>query len=294
MKTNRISIMAGLICLVATVWLVFSKRGAENVGPRAGFVEKNWHSTSHVPGLKHQAGTGDRKSVDEVPPKPLRMEPLPLDERESERALASVRPALGDDEILARGRVVAERPKEVSPQASKEERMHSIRAGDWKRNASALVQALRAGQGFEIAQDQVMAFLHGKDLLGWPECYRNWIGDELMTALRQDTPLTAFRDLKAIQENLEAPAAMRDYSVQHISHLVMAGVIGSEGTDYIWKVLAQNDSVTAGTALVSLQRISEQMPELVSGRDVSAAAGKLLETKDDRLLATARSIVKGK
>jgi hypothetical protein len=36
------------------------------------------------------------------------------------------------------------------------------------------------------------------------------------------------------------------------------------------------------------------MPELVNAKDVAAAAGKLLETKDARLLATARSIVKGK
>jgi hypothetical protein len=100
--------------------------------------------------------------------------------------------------------------------------------------------------------------------------------------------------VKAIQENQDAPAAMRDYSVQHISHLVTAGVIGSEGTDYIWKVLSQNDPVTAGTALISLQRISEQTPELVNAKDVAAAAGKLLDTKDARLLATARSIVKGK
>jgi hypothetical protein len=289
MKVNRILIIVGLICLVAAVWLVSSKRGADNVEARAGSVDENRHSTGHVPGLKHQAGAVDRKPVDVAPPKPLRMEPLPLVE---DRAVVSVHRALGDDEILAKGRVAA-RPKEVSPQppqVSKEKCLHSIQAGDWKNNANALVLALRAGQGFEIAQDQVMAFLNGKDLLGWPECYRNWIGDELMTALRQDTPQTAFRDLKSIQENREAPAAMRDYAVQHISHLVTAGVIGSEGTDYIWKVLSQNDPVTAGTALISLQRISEQMPELVSGRDVVAAAGKFLDTKDERLLATARSI----
>lgn len=137
-----------------------------------------------------------------------------------------------------------------------------------------------------------MEFLRGKDLLGWPESYRNWIGDELMTALRQDMPETAFADLKTIAVDSNAPAAMRDYSVQHISHLMTSGVIGKDGADYIWQTLEKNDPQTLSTALISLHRLSEQVPDLVSAKDVQAAAERLKESQDERTRITAGSILK--
>ena len=137
-----------------------------------------------------------------------------------------------------------------------------------------------------------MDFLRGKDLLGWPESNRNWIGDELMTALRQDMPDKAFESLKSIEADSTAPAAMRDYSVQHISHLVTSGVIDKEGADYIWRTLEKNDPQTLSTALISLHRLSEQVPDLVSAQDVQAAAERLKESPDERTRITAESILK--
>ena len=169
--------------------------------------------------------------------------------------------------------------------------VRSITAADWNGAANLLVNDLRLGKDVELDHDQLMAFLSGKDLLGWPESTRNWIGDELMTALRQDMPGSAFADLKTIVENPSAPAAMRDYSVQHISHLVTGGVIGQEGAAYIWQELTKNDAQTQGTALISLQRLSEQVPNLVSAKKVQAAAEKLKNSPDERTRITAGSIL---
>lgn len=131
------------------------------------------------------------------------------------------------------------------------------------------------------------------DLLGWPESYRNWIGDELMTALRQDMPDIVFESLKSIEADTTAPAAMRDYSVQHISHLVTSGVIGKEGAESIWRILEMNDPQTLSTALISPHRLSEQVPDLVSAKKVQAAAERLKASPDERTRITAGSILKG-
>ena len=112
-----------------------------------------------------------------------------------------------------------------------------------------------------------------------------------MTALRQDMPETAFGDLKSIVDNPEAPEAMRDYSIQHITHLVTSGTIGQDGADYIWQALKKNDVQTSSTALMSLHRLSEQVPNLVSADKVRAAAERLKNTSDERTRITAESIL---
>ncbi|MEI8109099.1 MAG: hypothetical protein WCI46_14895, partial [Verrucomicrobiota bacterium] len=102
----------------------------------------------------------------------------------------------------------------------------------------------------------------------------------------------AFADLRIIQENPAAPAAMRDYSVQHIGELVANGTIDQAGVDYIWQTLAQNDPATASTALVILHRLSEQKPALVPAARVAEAAQKLLASADQRSQITAKSILR--
>lgn len=171
------------------------------------------------------------------------------------------------------------------------QRRKSLKSGDWNGNANLLIKNIR-NRGFQFAHSEVMDFLQGKDLLGWSEDFRNWIGDELMTMLEEDESINVFADLKGILENLAAPSAMRDYSVQHISHLVKAGVIGQEGTDYIWQVFKQMDPVTASTALISLHRMSEQVPKLVSAEKVKQTAEKYLTSTDVRLSMTAKAIIK--
>lgn len=171
-------------------------------------------------------------------------------------------------------------------------RPHSIHAADWKNKVNQLVSALRAGKGAEIDHALMMDFLQGKDLQGWSPDYRNWIGDELMIVLVKDLPERAFGDLKTIQENPAAPAAMRDYSVQHIGDLVGNGTINQAGVDYIWQTLAQNDPATASTALVILHRLSEQKPALVPAARVAEAAQKLLASADQRSQITAKSILR--
>ncbi len=169
-----------------------------------------------------------------------------------------------------------------------------MKSEDWKGQVNLLVNALRAGEGFEVNHDQLIAFISGNDLLGWPEGLRNWIGDELMTALRQDMPQSAFGDLKSNVENSTAPAAMRDYSVQHISHLMTSGVIGQEGADFIWQTLGKNDPETLSTALISLHRLSEQVPDLVAAKQVQDTAERLKKSPDERTRITAESILKTK
>jgi hypothetical protein len=197
-----------------------------------------------------------------------------------------------DDDILAMGKVVPVAAKSVAGTENQARGPRSIKSADWKGAANLLVNALRTGDHFEVNHDQLMDFLRGRDLLGWPEGYRNWIGDELMTALRQDMPGSAFADLKSIEANNMAPAAMRDYCVQHISHLVTGGVIGKEGADFIWQTLEKNDPQTLSTALVSLHRLSEQKPNLVTAKEVQAAAERLKENPDERTRITAESILK--
>ena len=170
----------------------------------------------------------------------------------------------------------------------------SIKSEDWKGVANLLVKALRAGDRFELNQDQLMEFLRGKDFLGWPESAQNWIGDELMTALRQDMLGQAFESLKSVEADTTAPAAMRDYSVQHISHLVTSGTIGQEGADYIWQRLAEKDPQTLSTAPISLHRLSKQVPQFVSAEQVRAAAERLKANQDERTRITAESILKSK
>lgn len=230
-------------------------------------------------------------------PQSLDLPVLPIEEN-SLGATADVvtisstpRRSLTDDDILAMGGVV---PVAAKPAANNDKttRLRSMKSEDWKGEANLLVNALRAGEGFEVNHDQLLAFISGKDLLGWPEGLRNWIGDELMTALRQDMPKTAFGDLKFIVENTAAPAAMRDYSVQHISHLMTSGVIGQEGADFIWQTLEKNDSQTLSTALISLHRLSEQVPDLVAAKEVQATAERLKESPDERTRITAESILK--
>jgi hypothetical protein len=195
-----------------------------------------------------------------------------------------------DDDILTVGGVV--KPEVVSAvKIDQSKQLKSIKSEDWDGKPNLLVNALRAGNGFEINHEQLMDFISGKELLGWPESLRNWIGDELMTALRQDMPETAFGDLKSIVDNPEAPEAMRDYSIQHITHLVTSGTIGQDGADYIWQALKKNDVQTSSTALMSLHRLSEQVPNLVSADKVRAAAERLKNTSDERTRITAESIL---
>ncbi len=210
------------------------------------------------------------------------------DDADDSMALREPGVSISDDEILVRG-LVSQRVTEVS---NSEGRSRSIRSTEWNGAANLLVNALRAGDRLEVNHDELMEFLLGKDLLGWPESFRNWIGDELMTALRQDMPGKAFESLKSIESDTMAPAAMRDYSVQHISHLVTCGVIGQEGAEYIWQTLAENDPQTLGTALISLHRLSEQVPELVSQNKVHEAAQRLKESSDERTRLSVMAILK--
>jgi hypothetical protein len=183
-------------------------------------------------------------------------------------------------------------PVPAAPVAAAANQLQSLRAADWKSKANQLVNALRAGQGIDLDHAQVMDFLQGKDLLGWPESYRNWIGDELMIVLVKDLPERAFADFRTIQENTAAPAAMRDYSVQHIGELVTKAIAGAEGADYLWQTLGQNDPVTLSTTLITLHLLSGEKPGLVSASRVAEAAQSLLNHPDLRTQITAKSILR--
>jgi hypothetical protein len=304
MERKHLKIAAGIACAFLAVVLVFrARRGADSPGIEK-ISEGSHRATGPVRNSKvgHERGASHSSVGSEVDaPKvtrSLNLPALPVDEKSleesAEEAVAGTSGKIHtDDDILAMGGVM---PVAAKPAASDDKTtcLKSIKSEDWKGAANLLVNALRAGEGFEVNHDQLMDFLRGKDLLGWPESYRNWIGDELMTALRQDMTDSAFADLKSIEADSTAPAAMRDYSVQHISHLVTGGVIDQEGVDFIWQALEKNDPQTLSTALISLHRLSEQKPDLVSAKQVQAVAERLKASPDERTRITAESILKTK
>lgn len=205
-------------------------------------------------------------------------------------------PSFGDTAILTKAGLIApptklakEKPKQRVADAAP---LVSLKSTDWKGNSDALVNALRARGGLSIDHIAIMNLLLGKELFGWQEIDRDWIGDELMTFLRHDEPERAFATLKSIQESPSAPPAMRDYSIQHISRLVIDKIIAREGSEYIWQTFRKNDAITTSTALISLHRVSEQTPNLVSPDAVIHEAMQLLSSGDERLQVTAQAIVK--
>jgi hypothetical protein len=198
-----------------------------------------------------------------------------------------------DDAILAAGGVIEAKPKLAAEEAaSRGNRLKSILAKDWGGQGNLLVNELRAGKGFEVSLDQVEDFLRGKDLYGWPEGQRNWIGDEMMTMLRQEVPAKAYEIFRDIQADANAPEAMRDYSIQHISHLIGDGQVGKEGVDLIRQAYESGNPVLASTALVSLHRLSEKLPALISPQDVKTYAEQSQNSSDLRLKQSALAILK--
>lgn len=183
-------------------------------------------------------------------------------------------------------------PRDSEKEANPASGNHSISAKDYRR-PNTLVNAMRGDPEFKIDHEQAMDFLQGKETLGWPEETRNWIGDEVMILLCKGEPQRALSEMKTVQENPDAPLVMRDYSVQHIAAMVGEEAIGGEGADYIWQVLKANDPATLSTALVSLQRLSEDRPDLVTQDQVIQAARTLLSHPDLRTQITAKSILKG-
>jgi hypothetical protein len=306
MKHKQLSIGVGTFFVLGSMVLVFrvmtvgdlSGVDSSAVGDSSPMRHERRSSSS----LRGDLGDLNRKVDGEdsqATTRSLELPELPLDEKNlgkfaenSTLGTLSTRKLLTDDEILVMGGVLPVPGKTSSMTGVQTGKTRSIKAEEWNGAPNLLVNALRSGDRFEINHNELMDFLRGKDLLGWPEGYRNWIGDELMTALRQDMPQTAFEDLKSIVDNPAAPAAMRDYSVQHISHLMTSGVIGKEGADYIWETLGKNDAQTLSTALISLHRLSEQVPGLVSAKEVMVAAERLKENPDGRTRLTAESILK--
>lgn len=300
---KHIKILIGITCAALAVFLVFrAKNGVSSpTAEKISMDAPHFKHSARNPSMGHGEGSsltvGGSELTSPSRPQPLNLPIAPVNEKSLEAPAKAVlasggaRKILSDDDILIAGGVVIVTAKPASDDA-KITQLKSIKSDDWKGEANLLVNALRAGEGFEVNHDELLAFISGKDLLGWPEGQRNWIGDELMTALRQDMPQSAFGDLKSIAENTTAPAAMRDYSVQHISHLVTSGVIGKEGADFVWQILEKNDPQTLSTALISLQRLSEQVPDLVSTKQVQAAAKHLKESLDERTRITAESILK--
>ena len=232
----------------------------------------------------------------ESKPLALPLGSLPMIEKEADAVEVqerNQRVIAENDAILAAGGVIEAKPKNPADEAvSRGNRLKSILAKDWESKANLLVNELRAGKGFEVGLDQVEAFLRGKDLYGWPEGQRNWIGDEMMTMLRQEMPAKAYEIFRDIQADASAPDAMRDYSIQHISHLVADGQVGQEGVSLIRAALESNNPVLASTALISLHRLSEKTPQWITPDTVTQQAKTYQNSTDERLKATAQAILK--
>ena len=295
-------LVAGLagLALTAAAALWWGQRRAPEAGPNGRAP-----AAPMMVGAKSAIGGSVTPLRDEVKPSPLK----------DDRNIRSRR-ILSDAEMLVKGGVLPADKVSVSAlpavspagpaapgtippgggktdaRAMAERRRHSIGSADWGGKVHQLIHAMRSGGDIEFDYGQVMDFLQGKDALGWRESHRNWIGDELMTIFAKDFPEQAFEQFKAVQENRSAPAAMRDYSVQHISDMVATNTLGRAGVDYIWEALAQGDPVTLSTALTSLHRLSEDRPELVATARVTEVAQRLAEHPDVRTQITAKAILK--
>lgn len=249
------------------------------------FTASNWQSDHAQVKQQEEVQVG----------KPLAIPVADISEQQVdyENAVANAREFSDDDAVLAVGGLSESNVKvpEVSEELRKT-RLKSIVAKDWSESANLLVNELRAGRGFEVPLENVEAFLKGKELFGWSEGQRNWIGDEMMTMLRQELPQKAYELFSNIQADDNAPDALRDYSIQHISHLIADGQVGQEGADLIRAAYESGNSVLASTALISLHRLSEKAPELVKADDVKRYAQDSVNSTDERLKATSQAILK--
>jgi hypothetical protein len=302
MKHRNLYVIA-LLLLTAGLFVWWGLRGGEkrtreddasqNVSstnaPREGRVSSRSTQNSVLAAVREdQSGEVRNGKALSIPPGSVRE--LSVD---NENADVAARAISSDDAILAAGGLgeVKAKAPEVSEELRKK-RLKSIVAKDWGESANLLVNELRAGKGFEVPLENVEAFLRGKDLFGWPEGQRNWIGGKMMTMLRQEVPQKAYELFSNIQTDGSAPEAMRDYSIQHISHLIADGQVGQEGADLIRAAYQSGNTVLASTALISLHRLSEKSPEFVKADDVKRYAQDSVNSTDERLKATAQAILK--
>lgn len=297
LKSKHLPILAFAALLAAGVFVWTTKRDAAENGPRND--DGVMATVTAKPKSGNPRGDTGHSPVEEITEvKPLVLPPGALPSIETEADAAEVpernqRMIADDEAILAAGGVIEARPKLAAEEAvSRGARLKSILAKDWDGKGNLLVNELRAGRGFEVGLDQVESFLRGKDLYGWPEGQRNWIGDEMMTMLRQEVPAKAYEIFRDIQADANAPEAMRDYSIQHISHLIGDGQVGKEGVDLIRQAYESGNTVLASTALVSLHRLSEKLPELISPQDVKTYAEQSQNSSDLRLQQSALAILK--
>ena len=295
-KSKQLIILAGAVLLMAGVFVRKKHDSGEN-----SYVAHERHSDDSATEVKKQSplnDVGSFQSEEMIEAKPLPLPPgsSPLineavnvedGQEPNQRVIAE------EDAILATGGVIDRKPKlSAPPPLSRSVRLKSISAKDWEGKVNLFVIELRAGKGFEVRLDQLETFLRGKDLYGWEEGHRNWIGDEMMTMLRQEMPAKAYEILREIQADVSSPDAMRDYSIQHISHLIADGHVGQEGVALIRAALESNNPVLASTALISLHRLREKSPELVKVDDVKRYAQDSVNSTDERLKATAQAILK--
>jgi hypothetical protein len=294
-QTKKLTILALAAVMVAVVF-VWKKLDAVENGPRDDDGLMETVATQPKRGYpRGDAGHSLMGEITEVNPlalPPGALPPIKTDADDAEVPERNQRVIAEDDAILAAGGVIEAKPKLAADEAvSRGARLKSILAKDWDGQGNLLVNELRAGKGFEVGLDQVEAFLRGKDLYGWPEGQRNWIGDEMMTMLRQEVPAKAYEIFRDIQADANAPEAMRDYSIQHISHLIGDGHVGQEGVSLIRAAVETGNPVLASTALISLHRLSEKTPELIKPEDVKQYAETHKTSQDQRLKATASAIL---
>lgn len=295
-QTKKLTILALAAVMVAVVF-VWKKLHAVENGPRDDDGLMETVATQPKRGYpRGDAGHSLMGEITEVNPlalPPGALPPIKTDADDAEVPERNQRVIAEDDAILAAGGVIEAKPKLAAEETvSRGARLKSILAKDWDGKGNLLVNELRAGRGFEVGLDQVETFLRGKDLYGWPEGQRNWIGDEMMTMLRQEVPAKAYGIFRDIQADANAPEAMRDYSIQHISHLIGDGQVGKEGVDLIRQAYESGNTVLASTALVSLHRLSEKLPALISPQDVKTYAEQSQNSSDLRLKQSALAILK--
>jgi hypothetical protein len=190
LQSKQLTILAFAALLVAGV-VVWKKRDTaeksalDDDGSIPTFATEPEHGNP-----RGVTGNSTVEKSTESKPLALPLGSLPMIEKEADAVEVqerNQRVIAENDAILAAGGVIEAKPKNPADEAvSRGTRLKSILAKDWESKANLLVNELRAGKGFEVGLDQVEAFLRGKDLYGWPEGQRNWIGDEMMTMLRQE------------------------------------------------------------------------------------------------------------
>lgn len=129
----------------------------------------------------------------------------------------------------------------------------------------AAVQRLHGAAMVPTERQSLIAFLSSSrrpDALTEQQLFE--IKNDILNFLRNEEPPQADVTgvLVALFRNPAQDAVVRDYAIQHLGAWFQAGHDQTEIAEVLWSALAETDSSIAGTALLALNRLAEEHPNL--------------------------------